>query len=184
LGDYQNQYNEAVDEFLVEYPTLVSAAAFQLGDLFDGSEYPDANALRDKFKFKYVFLPVPDVGDFRVDVGEAYKADLKDQYESFYQTKLNDAMADAWGRLHDVLSKLSDKLSGQEKQLFRDSLVGNAVELCDLLTRLNVTGDSKLESCRKKLEVALTNVGADDIRKDDELRLDVKSKVDEILSMF
>ena len=30
--------------------------AFQLGDLFDGREYPDAHDLRDKFKFKYVFL--------------------------------------------------------------------------------------------------------------------------------
>jgi hypothetical protein len=38
-----------VAEFLQDYPTLVSAAAFQLGDLFDGSEYPDANILLDKF---------------------------------------------------------------------------------------------------------------------------------------
>jgi len=56
--------------------------------------------------------------------------------------------------------------------------------MCELLTRLNVTNDSKLESCRKKLEVALVGVNAGELRKDDELRLDVKSKVDEILSMF
>jgi hypothetical protein len=184
LGDYQMQFEEMVAEFIDDYPTLVSAAAFQLGDLFDGSEYPDAHSLADKFKFKYVFLPVPDVGDFRVDVGEAYKADLKEQYESFYQTKLNDAMADAWNRLHDCLKHMSDKLAGQEKQLFRDSLVGNAVQLCDLLTRLNVTGDTKLETCRKKLESALSGLGAEDLRKDDEVRLDVKAKVDEILGMF
>jgi len=184
LGDYQIQYDEAVDEFLADYPTLVSAAAFQLGDLFDGSEYPDVSLLKDKFKFKYVFLPVPDVGDFRIDVGEAYKNELMEQYQGFYQTKLNDAMADAWNRLHDCLSHMSDKLAGEEKQLFRDSLVGNAVQLCDLLTRLNVTSDPKLEACRKKLESALSGLGADDLRKDDDVRLDVKSKVDEILSMF
>jgi hypothetical protein len=79
---------------------------------------------------------------------------------------------------------MSDKLAGQEKQIFRDSLVDNAVEMCELLTRLNVTNDSKLESCRKKLEVALVGVDAGDLRKFDEVRLDVKSKVDEILSMF
>jgi len=72
LGDYQTQFNESVKEFIDEYPTLVSASAFQLGDLFDAADYPNANELVDKFKFKYVFLPVPDVGDFRVDVGEAY----------------------------------------------------------------------------------------------------------------
>jgi len=79
---------------------------------------------------------------------------------------------------------MSDKLAGQEKQIFRDSLVDNAVEMCELLTRLNVTNDSKLESCRKKLEIALVGVDAGDLRKFDEVRLDVKSKVDEILSMF
>ena len=196
LSDYQTQFDEAVSEFIAEYPTLVSASAFQLGELFDANDYPDASELGSKFKFKYVFLPVPDVGDFRVDVGEAYKADLKEQYESFYQAKLNDAMADAWARLHECLSNMSDRLTslptprvlkdGTEvfTPVFRDSLVGNAVELCELLSKLNVTNDPKLESCRKKLEVALTGVSAGELREDDDLRLDAKSKVDEILSMF
>lgn len=196
LSDYQTQFDEAVSEFIAEYPTLVSASAFQLGELFDANDYPDASELGSKFKFKYVFLPVPDVGDFRVDVGEAYKADLKEQYESFYQAKLNDAMADAWARLHECLSNMSERLTslptprvlkdGTEvfTPVFRDSLVGNAVELCELLSKLNVTNDPKLESCRKKLEVALTGVSAGELREDDDLRLDVKAKVDEILSMF
>jgi hypothetical protein len=79
---------------------------------------------------------------------------------------------------------MSDKLSGEEKQIFRDSLVGNATELCELLTRLNVTNDARLEDARKKLESALVGVDANALRKDDDLRLDVKAKVDEILSMF
>lgn len=184
LGDYEMQFNQMVDEFLQEYPTLVSAAAFQLGDLFSSEDYPEPQNLIHKFRFKSVFLPVPSAGDFRVEVGEAYKAELEEQYQNFYNTKLNEAMQDAWDRLHDVLSKLSDKLAGEEKQLFRDSLVGNAVELCDLLTKLNVTGDGKLEQCRKKLESALLHVEAKDLREDTDLRLDVKSKVDDILSMF
>jgi hypothetical protein len=184
LGDYENQFNDAVGEFLNEYPTLVTAAAFQLGDLFSNEDYPDANRLVDKFRFKYVFLPVPSAGDFRVEVGEAYKTELQEQYQNFYTHKLNEAMQDAWDRLHDVLGKLSEKLAGDEKQLFRDSLVNNAVDLCELLTKLNVTSDAKLEGCRKKLESALIGVAAKDLREDDDLRLDVKSKVDDILSMF
>ena len=184
LNDWEKQFEECVNEFLVEYPTLVSAAAFQLGDLFSSDEYPDVHKLQDKFKFKSVFLPVPSAGDFRIDVGDTYKEELKAQYEKFYEERVNTAMQDAWDRLHDCLNKMSDKLAGQDKQIFRDSLVDNAVEMCELLTRLNVTNDSKLESCRKKLESALVGVDAMDLRKDDELRLDVKSKVDEILSMF
>ena len=195
LTDYETQFNDAVVDFINEYPTLVSAAAFQLGDLFDPEEYPDVYKLKDKFKFRYVFLPVPEIGDFRVDVNEAHLVELKSQYESFYQNKLTEAMNDAWQRLHECVSKMSEKLANAETprmtkdgevhtQIFRDSLVTNAVELCDLLTRLNVTGDMKLEDARKKLEAAVSGVSAKELREDDDLRLDVKAQVDQILSMF
>jgi hypothetical protein len=184
LSDYEQQFNDAVKEFLREYPTLVSAAAFQLGDLFDADEYPDVDQLINKFKFRYVFLPVPDVGDFRIDVNEQHKEELVAQYESFYQNKLTEATKDVWDRLHECLSKMSGKLAGEEKQIFRDSLVNNAVDMCDLLTKLNVTNDTKLEAARKKLESALVGVTPKDLREDDALRLDTKARVDEILSMF
>jgi len=184
LGEFETQYVEAVEEFLKEYPTLVSAAAFQLGDLYNAEEYPDVEKLRDKFRFRYVFLPVPEIGDFRVDVNEEHKAKIVKQFESFYESKLSEAMSDAWDRLHDCLSKMSEKLAGQDKQIFRDSLVNNAVDLCSLLTKLNVTNDSKLETARKQLESALIGVTPKDLRDDDDLRRDTKAKVDEILSMF
>jgi hypothetical protein len=69
-------------------------------------------------------------------------------------------------------------------QIFRDSLITNAVELCELLTKLNVTNDTKLEHARKKLESAIAGVSAKELREDDHMRLDMKAQVDEILSMF
>ena len=127
---------------------------------------------------------LPISGDFRVDVEDSYVNELKSQYESFYEAKLGDAMADAWGRLHECLTKMSEKLAGEEKQIFRDSLVGNAVDLCSMLTKLNVTNDPKLERARQSLERALIGVTPEELRKHDDARLHVKAKVDEILSMF
>jgi hypothetical protein len=184
LGEFETQFVEAVEDFLTQYPTLVSAAAFQLGDLYNAEEYPSADRLRDKFRFRYVFLPVPEIGDFRIDVNEAHKAELVKQYEQFYENKLSEAMNDAWSRLHECLNKMSTRLAGEEKQIFRDSLVNNAVELCSLLTKLNVANDSKLEEARKKLEGILVGVTPKDLRDDTDLRKDTKAKVDEILSMF
>ena len=69
-------------------------------------------------------------------------------------------------------------------QIFRDSLVTNAVELCELLTKLNVTNDPKLENVRKNLESTIAGVSAKELREDDDLRLGVKAEVDKILSMF
>ena len=109
---------------------------------------------------------------------------------------MNDAVQELWERLHTTLTHMSEKLAdlptprvlkdGTEihVQVFRDSLVTNAVELCGLLTKLNVTNDPKLEYARKTLEQAIVGVDADRLREDDIKREDVKAKVDDILKAF
>ena len=186
LGNYEAQYTQAVEDFLTEYPQLVSSSAFTLGDLFDRGEYPTAEELRSKFRFKYVFCPVPDAGDFRIDVEEQAKSELQQQYKDYYQEKLNSAMKDAWDRLHETLTHLSDRMdyTDENKKKFWDSTITNASDLCGLLTSLNVTNDPKLEAMRQKLEKALVGVDASDIRESEAIRTSVKSKVDDILSMF
>ena len=186
LNNYEAQYTQAVDDFLVEYPQLVSSSAFTLGDLFDRGEYPDVEELRNKFRFKYVFCPVPDAGDFRIDVEEQAKTELQQQYKEYYDGKLADAMKDAWDRLHETLTHLSERMdyTDENKKKFWDSTITNASELCSLLTSLNVTDDPKLEAMRQRLEKALSGVDASDIRESEAIRTSVKSKVDEILSMF
>ena len=195
LGQFEQQFNTLVKKFLAEYPTLVSAAAFQLGDLFSVDEYPDAHKLEDKFRFRYVFMPVPEVGDFRVDMGEAGKQELKAQYEKFYEEKLSNAVKDAWDRLHECVKHMSEKLADTANprvtkqgtvysQIFRDSLIENANELCGLLTKLNVTNDPKLEQARQELERVVNGKTAEALRDSDDLRRDTKAKVDKILEMF
>lgn len=186
LNNFENQFNLAVDEFITEYPQLVSGSAFTLGDLFDRGEYPTADSLKEKFKFKFVFSPVPDAGDFRIEVEGEAKAELEAQYKSYYEQKLADAMADAWTRLHETLTHISERLdyTDENKKKFWDSTITNATELCSLLSNLNVTNDPKLEDARQKLEKALSGVEPSDVRESEAIRSSVKSKVDDILSMF
>ena len=186
LNNFENQYNDAVNDFLTEYPQLVSGSAFTLGDLFDRGEYPDVEELRNKFRFKYVFCPVPDAGDFRIDVEEQAKNELQQQYKEYYDGKLADAMKDAWDRLHDTLTHLSERMdyTDENKKKFWDSTITNATDLCGLLTSLNITNDPKMEHARQQLEKALSGVEASDIRESEAIRSSVKSKVDDILSMF
>ena len=154
--------------------------------LFDRGEYPTADELRNKFRFKYVFCPVPDAGDFRIEVEESAKNELQEQYKSYYESKLADAMKDAWDRLHETLTHMSSRLdyTDENKKIFHSTTITNASELCGLLTSLNITNDPKMEQMRQKLEKALSGVAPDDIRESEAIRTSVKSKVDEILSMF
>lgn len=180
MGEFNRQFDDAAENFYAQYDNLVTASAFTLGDLFNPDDYPSVEQIRTKNKFKVVFSPVPDAGDFRVDIPNEYREEL----QKISDERVTHAMKDAWDRLHECLSRISEKLSGTDKQIFRDSLVNNAVELCATLTKLNVTNDPKLEDARQKLERALVGIDAKELRKSEDTRKDVKARVDEILSMF
>lgn len=191
----EGNFNALVDKFVDSYPELISAAAFQLGDLFDRTEYPDVNTLKNRFKFNYSFFPVPNAGDFRVDINEEAKAEIIANCNQAHQDRLENAMKDAWGRLHDCLARMSDRLTvdvvtddegkpSHEFRVFRDTLMENAVEMVDMLKHLNITKNPDMEQARQALKSAISNHDIDDLRSSMTARNAVKTQVDAILSKF
>ena len=187
LGTMEANFNILVEDFVKVYPTLVSAQAFKLGDYFDATEFPDADTLHRRFKFGFNFLPVPEKGDFRIQCEERVREDLAEQYDKMFNDKLAEAMREPWERLHAVLTHMSDRLTDSqtgERNIFRDSIINKPMELCGLLSRLNVTNDPKLEEARRMLEVALSGVDAQDLRDLSSARAELKSSVQEIIGKF
>lgn len=186
LSAQQVQFDAYVAEFIEEYPTLIAAQAFKMGTFFDRTQYPPVEDIKGKFRFSKLFLPVPESGDFRVDVDESLRKELTAEFSKVYDVRTANAMNDIWERLHEVLTHMSERLSpvkAGEKKIIRESLLGNAVELCDILTKLNVTNDPALEKARKMLENTLTGVETNDF-KNPAIKQDVKAQVDSILASF
>ena len=187
LGEFEERFVEAVNEFLSEYATLVGAAAFSLGDLFNRDDYPSRDIIEDKFGFKYNFAPLPTAGDFRVDISMQGLEELQEQYTNATQTRIEGVMRDAWERVHNVLSRMSDRLTDDtdgKHKIFRDSLIENALEVCNLLRYFNYTNDLELSNVRERLEQTLRGVDADMLREDPIARGHVKSEVDKLLDKF
>ena len=187
LDDHKIEFERLAANFISVYPTLISAAAFQLGDLFDRDEYPEVESVAKKFKFKYSLIPIPTSGDFRIDIAEQAKAELVADYERQFTERLNNAMRDVWDRLYDCLSHMSERLASDDegkRKVFHGTLLTNAQELITLLSRLNVTNDPKLEQARRDLEAALVNTDISSLKDSDYVRENVKAKVDDILKRF
>jgi len=181
------EFDVLVDKFVVKYDTLVAAAAFQLGTLFDRDEYLPSAQIARKFSIETSFTPMPTAGDFRLDIESEVQQQLIQQYEAKAQALLATANQDSWTRLHKVLSNLSERLVVEEdgtKRKFHDTLVTNAEELCELLDAHNVTADPDLERARRRLLDTLTGVTPDELRKEDSTRIETKRKVDAILDAF
>jgi hypothetical protein len=76
---------------------------------------------------------------------------------------------------------MHEKLSDPDA-IFRDTLVTNARELCDVLTRLNIGEDSHLEDIRQSLERLALNNEPETLRKDDRARAQVADETAALLS--
>jgi hypothetical protein len=190
MNAMERQLNALLHKFYVEYPNIVSQAQTNLRSMFKADDYPTLEEVREKFGYKLVFSPLPEAGDFRLDVANEELRELSLSYEADYNERLAKAMREPWERLHETLSHLSTKLTDAEdgseevKRRYHDSLVTNAQSLCELLTKLNITNDPKLEEARRSLELTMLGVDIDSIKESPEVRHSVKSRVDAILEKF
>lgn len=184
MSELEQEFYRLVNIFLAAYQWEIGQAQVKLGDLFNPDEYPTTDAVRNKFRFQLHEMPVPDVGDFRLDVSNEAMNALADKYKSYYTTQLNNAMGDLWQRTHTALTKMSERLDyadGQTKKVFRDSLVDNVVEMVELLDTFNITGDTQMSAMKSRLEDTLRGVTPDALREDGYLRAETKRAVDDII---
>lgn len=176
------------EQFGREYPRLKQTAQNYLGDLFDPSDYPSLEEVMSKFDFRLVFSPVPDAGDFRIDLPAQELVAMQQQYQAQADERVASAMKEQWGKLHDMVTRMSDKLvepeDGEDKRRWHDTFITNAQEMCQMLTHLNVTRDPTLEEARRGLERAIAGVEIEDIKEDVHTRADVKGKLDAILKQY
>lgn len=187
LNEHKATFEDLKRNFVTKYPDLISEMAFKLGSLFNRDDYPSMDQIERKFYFSANMYPLPVSGDWRLDAENEMKTELEDQYQKHFDEKFNGVMADMWDRLHSSLKHLADRLEvteGADKKTFRDSLIGNANELCGLLSNMNVMNDPKLEQARKELEQAIAGVTAKDLRDSILIRQDVHARVTDIIKKF
>jgi hypothetical protein len=183
MSGLQQEFFRLVDVFLQAYDWEIQNAQLKLGSLFNPDEYPTVDALRNKFRFRFAAMPVPEAGDWRLDVGNEAAESLRGQYEKFYSDQLKTAMGDVWQRTYEALSKMSERLDygdDTNKKIFRDSLVSNVKDMIVMLNDFNVTGDPTMTKAAADLEQALEGVTPEALREDAYLRAQTKQQVDAV----
>jgi len=183
----QNYFMDKREQFGREYPRLQQTAQNYLGDLYDPLDYPSLEEVMGKFDFRLVFSPVPDAGDFRLDLPQQELDAMRAQYESHANERVEAAMKEQWGKLHDMVARMSEKLvepEDEDKRRWHDTFLTNAHEMCGMLTHLNITRDPTLEEARRGLERAIAGVEIDHLKEDSTVREDVKTKLDAMLKQY
>ena len=181
----QAEFDRMVQAFIDAYDLDVAQAQAKLGELFNEQEYPTAEQLRSKFGFRLNYIPLPDAGDWRLDIGNEALNTLREQYENHYRGQLEGAMKDIWRRLYDTLSVLSRQLAdqtedGKTPKIFA-SVFDRALEVLDLMETCNVTNDPNMQLMQRKLAQAFRGVTVDAVKDDAYLRRETKQAIDEAI---
>jgi hypothetical protein len=187
LAEHEREFTRLVDVFIGNYGVKVSSQAFKLGKLFDPKEFPDASELVNKFGLNYVFTPVPSSGDFRVDIPASATQQVIAQFEKEYSKRMQEAMREPWERLYQEIKHIKDKMidkeDGKPQKLYQ-SMIDNALALCETLKALNLLDDPDLEAARRALEQSLTDIDIVSLRKSPEVREAIKIKMQDLTDKF
>lgn len=168
--DFQN----AVEDFLIQYPSIKEAAKAMLGPLYDESNYPHIDHLREKFGVKFSVLPFPDAEQFGVELPEADLLNIKEQLSNSINEAVEFARSDLSRRLYEATLHLAQRAASDGK--FHSSAIENLREIIAILPKLNFTNDQRLTSLANQAHEELTLFDADDLRKKPSVRSEVADK--------
>jgi len=167
-----------VNQFSDEYALLKIKAEHDLGPLYCESDYPAADDIRHKFYMDMHFFPVPS-SDFRVQISSDELAKIRLNVEEQVKNAQAVAMKDLWNRVYAKVEHIAQKLA-DPKAIFRDSMIDNARDLCELLPRLNFADDPQLEVLRTEIEGKLLK-NPEILRLHPEIRRDTAAEAKAIM---
>jgi hypothetical protein len=190
----------AVGRLIDRFETIVRTQKEEpeeLGSLFDVRDYPGMredngvlrfafpHELRDEFSFSTDVKPMPSADDFRVNISDSERERLKRQIADSVQASMRAATRDLWQRLYDVVSHMSTRLAkynaspdGEKPKLYK-SMVGNIVEIVDVLPKLNLGGDAELDRMTESVRRSLV-VDTEELRNSETARNDAARAAAEI----
>ena len=186
----QAEWQKLVDAFLAAYDWEAAQAQAKLGSLFARDEYPTMEKLREKFRFNLNYIPMPEAGDWRVDMEKETRDALAEHYQKFYHDQTQRSVMATWAVAAEALSAMSDRLADPAEgekankngsKVFRDSLVENMMTAIDKLEEFNLTNDPTMRQMKQRLASIMAGVTPDALREDRAFRLETKRAVDEAI---
>jgi len=150
-----------------------------LGPLYREADYATAEEFCEQFslEWQYLQLGIPD--DLPAVLRQEAVEKLNRQFtEAAEEVKL--ALRESFA---DLINHASEKLKPSEngkQQIFRDSLLGNIAQFCEVFESRNLMGDSELAALVSSAKNVLTGLQPDRVRKFANIREEVKGKFDEI----
>lgn len=145
-------------------------------------DYPSKEEMERKFNIEVLFAPVPDVSGFPGAISQedrdALKKTFKETEDRFAGWMIKEMLAP----MQAAAAKLGTTI-GEDGSKFRNSLVGNLVEVAERMARINMSPDPELRESINDLRslVAQYANNIDVLRKSPAVRQKAKDQIDSLI---
>lgn len=170
MRTFRAQFDECVLNFLAQYEDIKGEAATVLGKLYDAGDYPTVQWLKNRYDFEIKVQPMPASAEL-LELGlEAEEADaLRSKLEADMKDTFQRANRRLWEDLYERLEKLKSKL-GDEGAYVKEETIAGVRDLAELLPRLNITNDERLEMLSERLTKSLAGLSAESVKHNPDTR--------------
>lgn len=167
IKDYAEKHSKLADEFCAAYDQERCEAPIRLNGLYRAEFFPPLEVVRSRFRFSSDYREVPEQGawqDWLREAGQAAESELRERF------------ADALRRMVETLR--------QPDKIFRDSLVGNLRDLCDLSGDLNLSGALDIAAVAQAARDNLCTYSPDTLRDSKSEREEAAKRAAGLVSML
>lgn len=183
MRDLTGKYDAAVENFVQQYPYHKANQAQVLGALFNPEDYPARDDLKHRFSISHRFFPVPQSDHFIVDLEAAESAKMKAALQQELVDTQRLALQNLYERALEIVGRVHERLT-DPKNIFRDSLLENVVQLVNVMPSLNVFNDPTLDQVCRELKDNVLICDAQDLRTDLKTREAVANSAYDIVALL
>lgn len=170
MREYKESFENCVLDFLMQYDNLKDEARDVLGKLFNAGDYPAKGNLKHRYGFEVKVQPMPASSELLTLGLEPAEADsLRTKLESDMRETFDRANRRLWEDLYERLEKLKSKLCDGEAYV-REETIAGVRDLAELLPRLNITNDERLNLLSERLTTSLAGVSAAAVKNNPDAR--------------
>jgi len=182
MGGLIETFKEAVYKFAEIYQNIKDEAPRRMGDMYDPKDFLSIDEIMRKFDVRLSVYPLPLADDWRVtdNLDEEEVTRIKQTMTDQFNESVMGTVKELWKRVGKAVGHVAEILSNDKSKIY-DSLIGNLIDLVEILPKLNLTDDQNLENARRDIETKLCSVNPDVLRDNKTLRHKTKKIAEEIM---
>jgi hypothetical protein len=184
-----DQYAQKVGEFRsdveyeknsiteADYNAAIQEDIANLKGLSNVHDYPTLDTYKSRIGIEVTLLPVPDSGDFRVDVTQ----DVKDQLDKMVNETATLAKNELFGKVEKFVGTIVTNMSKENPRVF-ESMLTNVADLADTMEILNIHKDADISTVITDMRKLVNGVSTFQLKNSELKRKELVVKAEQLIS--